>query len=164
MQLQRMAAPGPSARLVGEVYDCFMQSSRKELGHLLSVLLNASAASVLERVRAEARRLGALVASTSSWQQLHCTPRILDLCFAFLRKQDLRNADAVCRRWHCACKDGAGWTALLSREPRMTKEWARELKLRRIDPARLLGITSAQVVYAAAPAESHARAHRCSAH
>ena len=82
------AAASPAPSLVTEVYDTLMQASRKELAQLLSVFVKASSANVLEKVRSEAAKSGALVATTSRWQQ--CSHTMLDSFFSLLDKPDLR--------------------------------------------------------------------------
>src|SRR4051794_26133439 len=80
---------GPASdQLVCELYDCFMHTSRKQFAQLLSKLLKATSASVLEQVRDEAIKMGALVITKSQFQQ--CSHRMLDWCFSFLDEQELQ--------------------------------------------------------------------------
>src|SRR5690349_5079625 len=95
------AAEAP-ASLIAEVYDCLMQASRKQLAQLLSVLVKACPASVLEQVRNEAMKTGALVASSSRFQQFN--HQMLDCFFSFLEERDLYVVEMVCARWRVACK------------------------------------------------------------
>jgi len=139
---QAAAAP---ASLVTEVFDCLMQASRKELAQLLTVLVKASSAIVLEQVRDVAVNSGALVATSSRFQR--CSYTLLDSFFSFLDEKDLRTSDVVCRRWRFAQSDsGAGWKTALSADPiNLSATWMRQLVRRRIAPESLSKLHSVTI-------------------
>src|SRR6185312_10287617 len=83
--------------LAADVFDTLMQATRKELAQLLSLFIKRSAPDVLNDVLAEAKKCGAVVATSSKWQK--CTHHMLDLCFSFLEEKDLEKAEIICRRW-----------------------------------------------------------------
>lgn len=128
--------PQPPSGLVSDVFDGLMQANRKELAHLLNILLRASEPGVLQRVQAAAVACGAWVVVRSRFQQ--CSHQVLDGCFSFLDLRSLGAAEAVCKRWRLACVDSkAGWPQALAHVPRVTNQWAAELHRHRIDPTRL---------------------------
>src|SRR4051794_9511627 len=113
---------GPVARAspqqVTLLHDVFMEASRKQSSHLLSVLLQACSSTILDQVFTEAVKIGAC----KSQQQQRptnapfqtCTHQKLDMVFSFLDKKDLEVVEITCRRWRYACRDShAGWRAYL---------------------------------------------------
>lgn len=138
--LDAAAAP---VSLITEVYDCLMHASRKQLAHLLSVFVKASSASVLEQVRDEAVKNGALQVTTSRYQR--CSHSILDSIFSCLDVRDLRVAEAVCKRWRFACVDsGAGWMRALS-SGYLWMDWLTDLARLRIKPEQLRAVQTAEL-------------------
>ena len=134
-QAQAVAPQAPSDVLVTEVYDCLLQAPRALLTQLLATLVKSCSAAQLERVRAEAAKCGALVATTS-WLQT-ASHRVLDLCFSWLDMHELPAAERVCTRWRSACIDsGAGWRAWLSRGETYL-QWLPQMLRLRIRPETL---------------------------
>ena len=122
-----------------------MQASRKELALLLSVFVKASSTTVLEKVRAEAVKSGALVATSSRWQQ--CSHSMLDSCFSLLDRSDLETAETVCKRWRAASKDScSGWIAQFSRKTQIEENWLQRLRARCIKLQSLVGLKYALLV------------------
>ena len=131
-----------TASLVTQVYDCMMQTSRKQLAQLLALLVKGSSESLLERVRDEARRCGALVPVTSRWQT--CSDSQLDLFFSGLVTPDLGRAARVCGRWRRACDDsGAGWRQWLTCHGH-SRHWLSAMQLHRIRPENLTRLRTLQ--------------------
>src|SRR5947209_1748562 len=119
-----------ATKLVSDVYDLLLQSSRKELVHLLAVLVKGAPASVLQQVHTEALRIGAVVAEVRAPFQL-CSQPILNGIFSFFNEKELRRLPVVCRRWKSACADNAGWTAAIGRAS-VNDRTLRQLAIRRI--------------------------------
>lgn len=127
--------PAPAA-LVTEVFDLLLESSRKELAALLSVLVKASGKQALEAVRADAIKRGAYVANKPSRYQ-QCNHAMLDAFFSWLHRDELRTVDVVCRRWRSATTNSnAGWIAALARVPVVDGKWTRQMLARRLRPSQ----------------------------
>ena len=90
-----------------------LQTSRKQQMELLAVLINSCSEDALLKTRAAALKNKALVESPSKFQ--HPAGWLLDHCFSYLSRKNLARVESTCARWRMACKDGAGWTAVLSR-------------------------------------------------
>jgi len=134
----------PSSTLVTEVYDALMECSRPELAQLVGMLVKLSTTSVLEQLRDQAAKMGLLVEKKSPFQK--CGYRVLDWCFSFLDRCDLRAAAVTCRRWHYAQYDGqAGWAASLARQVALTSTWLFEVQARRLKSVSFAAMNHAYV-------------------